>query len=400
MSFIVIFFKNKRIFVMRVLVIGHTYIAPINRKKWQVLSHLFSDVHLRIIFPSIWPTTIFQHKAEPSLKKYNSNKCTFLSLNIFKAGNEVLYSYLPIKLFRIIKEFKPDIIHVEQGDNALSYFQAIIFSKILGIKPKFVFFTWVNWQHKFSVKYRIFWRWIENFNLKKSDAAIVGNADAKSILEKKNFTRPALVLPQLGVDLQIFKPAKKENLSSIKIGFVGRMVEEKGIFLLLQAFAQLSHKHNNLKLSYLGNGPCREQLLRQIINLGIENTVEIIEPVPHEQVAAFMQSLDIFVLPSFDLAGWREQFGHVLIEAMACKVAVVGSDAAEIPNIIAGIGQIFKQKDIVSLKNALEELIINDAYRDKLANFGYQKAIKFYSCAAIAEQTYNFWHSIKKGETL
>ena len=392
------FFKIKGLFAMRVLVISHTYIAPINRKKWQALASLFSDVDLRIVFPSSWPSTIFNHKAEADLSPYNSDRCTFLSLDVFKAGNEVLYSYTPIKLFRLIKDFKPDIIHVEQGDNALSYFQAILFSKILGINSKFIFFTWVNWRHKFSFKYRLFWTWIEKFNLKKSDAAMVGNADAQIILREKNFIKSVLVLPQLGVDLQIFRPVKKESRSGIKIGFAGRLVEEKGVFLLLQAFAELSNKYNNLKLSYLGSGPCQAQLARQIIDLNLEDKIAIIAPIPHEQVAVFMQSLDIFVLPSFDMVQWREQFGHVLIEAMACKVAVLGSDAAEIPNIIAGVGQIFKQKDYLSLRNALEKLIIDESYRNNLAELGYQKVIKNYSCAAIAEQTYNFWSSILKKE--
>ncbi|KKQ32822.1 MAG: Glycosyl transferase, group 1 [candidate division TM6 bacterium GW2011_GWF2_37_49] len=383
---------------MRVLVISHTYIAPINRKKWQSLSFLFPEVDLRIIFPNYWPTTIFKHKAEDDLSAYNSDSCTFLSLDTFKAGNEVLYCYTPIKLFSIIKNFKPDIIHVEQGDNALSYFQAILFTKILGINSKFIFFTWVNWHHKFSLKYRFFWKWIEKFNLKKSDAAIVGNADALAILHGKKFFRPTIILPQLGVDLQIFRPVKKECSSSIKIGFAGRLVEEKGIFLLLRAFAELSNKYKNLKLSYLGSGPSKTQLLQRIIDLNVKDNVEIIAPVPHEQVAIFMQSLDIFILPSFDLTQWREQFGHVLIEAMACKVAVVGSDAAEIPNIIACVGQIFKQKNYLSLRDAIEKLIIDESYRNNLAELGYQKVIKNYSCAAIAEQTYKFWSSVLKKE--
>lgn len=384
--------------MMRVLVISHTYIAPINRKKWQTLASLFSDVSIKIVFPNVWPTTIFNHKAESDLSSYNFDNCTFLSLDVFKAGNEVLYGYFPKKLIKLIKEFQPDLIQVEQGDNALSYFQTILFSKILGLKSKFIFFTWVNWRHSFSLKYRLFWKWIEKFNLNWSDAAVVGNRQASIILQEKKFMKPVFVLPQLGVDLHLFRPLKKENSSIIKIGFVGRLVEEKGIFLLLHAFTQLLHEYKNLKLSYLGCGPCHALLVQQINKLKIYDNVEIIAPVPHEQVANFMQGLDIFVLPSFDVDQWKEQFGHVLIEAMACKIAVVGSDAGDIPNVIAGVGQIFKQKNIESLRQSLKKLVQDEQYRNDIAMLGYQKVIKNYSCAAIAEQTYNFWSSIVKKE--
>lgn len=384
---------------MRVLVISHTYISPINRKKWQVLASLFSDINITVIFPSIWPTTIFNHKAEADLSEYNLPNCKFIILDIYKAGNEVLYSYKSSQLFKLIKKLNPDIIHVEQGDNALSYFQTIIFSKILRLKSKFVFFTWVNWHHKFSLKYRIFWKRIENFNLKKSDAAIAGNGQALDILAEKGFTKPVLVLPQLGVDTQIFKPATMTDPNSIKIGFVGRLVQEKGIFLLLQAFSILAADYTNLKLSFLGCGPCKEKLAQQINKFNLEDRVEIIAPVLHEQVAKFIQTLDIFVLPSIDIPEWHEQFGHVLIEAMACKVAVAGSNAGEIPNVLAGAGEVFKQNDVNALLHALKKLITDNIYRMELAEFGYKKVMRDYSCEAIAEKTHNFWTYIcKKGE--
>lgn len=378
---------------MKVLVVSHTYISPINRKKWQILASLFSDIDITVVFPTIWPTTIFNHKAEPDLSAFNLVNCKFVALDTFKAGNEVLYSYRPVKLLNLIKKISPDIIHVEQGDSALSYFQAILFSKILKLRSKFIFFTWINWRHKFSLKYRIFWKFIENFNLKKSSAAITGNNAAKNILIEKGFKSEILTLPQLGVDTDLFSPNQK-NTSIIKIGFAGRFVEEKGIFLLLQAFMALSKKYHNLKLSYLGTGPCLEKLNYEIKNNNLFDKVEVILPVPHEQVAKFMQNLDIFVLPSLDTPIWREQFGHVLIEAMACKIAVVGSDAGAIPDVLEGAGLVFGQNDVLALQNIIELLVKDENLRLNIANNGYKKVLQYYSSEAIAKQTYKLWKSI------
>ncbi len=382
---------------MRVLIVSHTYISLINRKKWQVAADLYPETQFTILFPTKWRTTLFNHESEKSLTQHNSSSCRFIALDTFKSGNEVLYGYKTLHLFNLIRKIKPDLIHVEQGDNALSYFQCIIFSKILRLNPKFIFFTWVNWKEKKSLKYQIFWNWIEKFNLNKSSAAITGNLDAEKILREKGFQKKILVLPQLGVDTDIFKPAQKITSKFNLIGFVGRLVEEKGIFTLLDAFANLHKNYPEWNLAYLGSGPCKEVLRNRILEKKLESCVEIQETVPHNQVVQFIQKLDIFVLPSFDKESWREQFGHVLIEAMACKVPIIGSDAGEIPNIISNVGIIFKQKNTNSLQNALERLIQNEKLRKELGEKGYLLALNDYSHKSVANKTYAFWNQIMKG---
>ncbi len=394
---------------MRVLVVSHTYITPINRKKWQVFASLYPSVYINVLFPNKWGATLFNHTVESDFSNFDLPNCKFISMKTFKSGNEVLYCYDSKQLFKLMKALKPNLIHVEQGDNALSYLQCIFFSKLLKLKSKNIFFTWVNWRQKFSLKYKIFWTWIEKFNLKNSSGAFVGNVDAAQILRDKGFDNKICVLPQLGVDMTIFQPAgkldfvKKQdtgiNPESIKtIGFIGRLVEEKGIFTLLDAFANLRKNYLNWRLVYLGNGPCDDELSKQICAKNLATQVFIQKTVPHDQVAAFIRDLDIMVLPSFDIDGWREQFGHVLIEAMACKVPIIGSDAGEIPKIISDVGLVFKQKNVQSLQHVLNSLISDESLRIELGNKGYDKAIEQYSHQAIADKTYEFWIDIMKGD--
>lgn len=379
---------------MRILVVSHTYITPINRKKWQTLALLFPNVDITVVFPDKWSSILFNHKVESNLSFFDSKNCKFVALKAFKTGNEVLYWYSPLKLFNLIKQFRPEIIHVEQGDNAFSYFQCIFFSKLLRLKSKILFFTWVNWREKISLKYKIFWRWIENFNLKNSNGAITGNVDAAAILKSKGFSNKICVLPQLGVDTSIFAPAERQNLNIKKIGFVGRLVEEKGIFDLLQAFSGLVQRHPDWNLVFIGSGRCETQLKDQIKKMNLSDCVCIENTVPHDQVANFIKDLEILVLPSFDTIGWREQFGHVLIEAMACGISVIGSDAGEIPNVISDVGLIFEQKSIKSLQVALNKLMSDKALRLILGRRGYEKVVNEYSHQAIAKKTYDFWKNI------
>ena len=379
---------------MKILVISHTYITRVNREKWKVLSKLYDDVELKVIFPTRWPTHLFDHK----VKKINGEdfkNCHFLALPAFNVGNEVAYGYFPRAFFYMMKDFRPDVVHVEQGDNALSYFQSILTAKILRINAKFLFFTWVNWEAHFSLKYCLFWKWIEKVNRFFSVGAIVGNQDAKKILQKKGFEKNVTVLPQLGVDSRLFVPAKQtkfnENQQNKYVCFVGRIVEEKGIKLLIDVFAKLSKLFPSWRLMFIGNGPYRKQLIDRVISYNILDRVKFKDPVAHSGVVKLLQHMDILVLPSFDTSNWKEQFGHVLIEAMACGVPVIGSSGGEIPNVIDKAGLVFEQKNEEELKKCLQKLMKDATLREKLRKDGCRRVLQNYTHDIIARKTYMFW---------
>ncbi len=380
---------------MNIVIIGHTYISPINRKKWVVLAQLYPALNITIIFPSTWPTTLFNHVAEISDEYYLPN-CRFVALNARKTGNELLYSYKTYQLYKIIREAKPTLIQVEQGCSAMSYAQANIISKMLNRKITSLFFTWVNWEQHESFKHKLLLRPIEQLNLASAHAAIVGNHDAGNILQKKKFLKPIYVIPQLGVDTDIFKPDPQPRSGRKRIGFIGRFTPEKGMLTLLEAFADLAHFFADWDLVFVGKGSHKDALEQGIIHHNLHERSFIIDPVPHEQVAGLINSMDILVLPSYDTPCWREQFGHIIIEAMACGVAVIGSNAGEIPHVIDIFGLIFEQKNAQALLAQLKTLMQDDGLRHALAQQGLKHAQTKYSHQAIAEQTYACWMDILK----
>jgi glycosyltransferase involved in cell wall biosynthesis len=314
-----------------------------------------------------------------------------------------------IKLFKLIKKIKPDILHVEQGDRALSYLESIVCAKLAGVKTKNLFFTWINWTPPKTLSYKMIWCWIEKIIHYFSHGAFVGNNDGKKLLEEKKFNKQVFVLPQLGIDQTIFRPAQKvntlnptrqkltvlpQNIPNI-LCFIGRLVEEKGIFLLLDAFNTLKEKYPNWILEFIGTGPCKESLLANISEKNLSNKVFITPPITHHEIAKKLHSVDILILPSYDTPEWREQFGHVLIEAMASRVPVIGSSAGEIPYVIKNTGLIFEQKNINSLIACLNTLMQDESLRKKVGDAGYNRVKEFYTHQAIATQTYLFWSQIQ-----
>lgn len=352
----------------RVLVVSHTYISSINRDKWKVLARDHKDITLMIVFPKYWPTCLFTHHAEIGDNE-QTEKCRFVALDTVKEGNEILYYYAHRQLYDTIKSFRPDLVHVEQGAGALSYLQTNLYAKWLYPKVKSVFFTWLNWTPQFSLKHHVFLSPLEKLNLAYSHGAIVGNHDAQNLLRDKGFKKPILILPQLGINTTIFKPdppSSKQALGHTKyICYIGRIIDEKGIFDLGEAFVKLSQNFADWNLLFVGKGPASLRLRSFIATHRMHNRIYLNEPVAHERIASLLNTIDILVLPSYDTATWREQFGHVLIEAMACKVPIIGSDAGEIPHVIESCGLIFKQRNEHALMMQLTALMQDEALRKK-----------------------------------
>jgi len=99
-------------------------------------------------------------------------------------------------------------------------------------------------------------------------------------------------------------------------------------------------------------------------------------------------------LPSLTRPNWKEQFGRVLIEAMACGVPVIGSDSGEIPNVIGDAGLIFPEGDIVALRDSIARMLADPERRARYAEAGRQRVLAEFTQAQIAAATVRVYREI------
>jgi len=158
--------------------------------------------------------------------------------------------------------------------------------------------------------------------------------------------------------------------------------------LLLQAVTGLE---GEWRLRVLGDGPERERLAALAGELGIAGQVAFEGLVPSTQMPDFYPQLDVLVLPSRTRPNWKEQFGRVLIEAMACGVPVVGSDSGEIPHVVGEAGLIFPEGDAAALRSTLARLQADSGLREKLAHRGRARVLAHYTQAQVAVATYEVY---------
>ncbi|AFZ47125.1 glycosyl transferase group 1 [Cyanobacterium stanieri PCC 7202] len=387
---------------MNILIVGHSYIVDLNCEKLRELAKISPQIQVRVVVPKVWNPGGVQNKiVRPEFKDEGNFK--IVPISNYSQNHQGLLTF-GIEIIDFLKDFQPDIIHVEQGIKSFAYAQLIILNKLLKLKAKNFFFTW--WNIPYDLKFPF--SWLEKFNLNNTDGFIAGNQEALDIIRDHGYDGKSIVAPNLGIDEMLFSPQPEPNLKAelaIKnddfvIGFVGRFVREKGILTLIKAVSKLSNK--NWKLLLLGRGELEEKIISEITALGLKDNLIIIPSVAHDQVPRYINLMDTLVLPSetddtfktISAKGWKEQFGHVLIEAMACKVPVIGSDSGEIPYVIGDDGLVFQEKNDQGLKDCLEQLMNNPDLARELAEKGYQKTMAKYTNKALARDLLEFYGQV------
>jgi L-malate glycosyltransferase len=391
---------------MKILVASHTYIVDLNCEKLRMLANLEPNIEVTIVVPKRWRPGGVQNKIiEPKLR--DEGNFRIIPISNFSENNQGLLSF-GWDIVSLLDRFKPDIIHVEQGVKSLGYAQLITLNRLLGLQAKNTFFTWWNLPYKNKLPIDL----LEKYNLNGTDGIISGNQDGADILREHGYRGAIKILPQLGVDEILFSPNSQPELAQnigidrdeFVIGFVGRFVPEKGILTLIDSLVYL--KQLNWKLLLLGRGELQETILNKLTELGLKERSLIVESVPHDAVAKYINLMNVLVLPSettdkfktLTSVGWKEQFGHVLIEAMACKVPVVGSDSGEIPFVIDKAGLIFPEGNAEELGKCLASLIENPPLTKELAEKGYQRTIEKYTNKALAREQLDFYRELVKSK--
>lgn len=360
---------------MRVAVISHTYVLHANRGKVDALARI-GGLEVLLVVPRIWRNRDIgqRFRAEPAV----AGSIPITTLRAWSLGSGSLISYGPAALIRALQRFRPDVVHLEEEPWSLAALELGWTCRLLGVP--FTIFTWENSGRRLSLPFRF----IQRSVLRRASAAVAGNAEAKVRLGELGFIGPMIVLPQLGVDPNAFQPGRVGADSNGKVvGFIGRLVVQKGLLPLVEAVSRMP---SDVRLMVVGNGPLKAQLLQRAQALGISGRLELHEGVSHQNVPQYLQRMSVLVLPSLTTEKWKEQFGHVLIEAMACGVPVIGSDSGAIPEVIGDAGIVVPEGNVGALAASIDGLLSDETRRKELASRGRAHIEAGYTDAAIADR--------------
>lgn len=344
----------------KIVLISKAMTVSVTHSKARLLG---AECELTVVVPQEWPGYVSEQlpKAEEFALK---------QLPIYLPGKHHFHFYKG--LGAILGKHKPDLVHIDEEPYSLVTTQAMYLSKQVGAKA--IAFTWQN----ISKSYPPPFAQMERYIYKNAPAIIAGNQEAADILRAKGYGGLTPVIPQFGIVSSLFSPqlADRPRFSiaekTLTVAYVGRLIPEKGIDTLIQAVAML----DGVTVYIVGTGPAQGQLEQLTSSHRLGERVRFLGGLPSTEVAPFMASVDVLVLPSRTGAGWKEQFGRVLVEAMASGTAVVGSNSGEIPHVIGDAGLVFAEDNAQDLAAALQRLQ-EPSLRSTLVQKGLKRAQLF-----------------------
>jgi len=232
------------------------------------------------------------------------------------------------------------------------------------------------------------------------DAAVAVSAPIEQAL--KRYVAPArLWRVGNGVDVERFCPLGTQERQALRhamgwdgkrlLGFVGRLVRDKGIGYLLQALAELPNDAGPpWHLVLIGDGPERGVIETELRRRGLQERVSLLGN--RSDVSRLYPTLDLFTLPSL-----VEAFPMVVVEAMACAVPVLATAVGDVAAIVEDgtTGKVVAPADAVALREALAALLRADS--ERLRAMGAQareRAVGLFSARRMAENYVNIYESV------
>lgn len=364
---------------MRAVIVSHLYADPGNRAKLRSLAGL--GVSLAVAVPDRWaandgrshgtvwgddtgvrvvPVAVHGRMAEPSRLHWQART-----------------------LRRLLTDFRPDLIHIEEEPWTQAAAVSLKLARRLGVRTVLCTAESLSRGHGLRQRFR------RERSLRQAHGIIATNRLALALATKRRPTIPHLTLPQIGVT----PPPAIPRLThpGLAIGFVGRLVPERGLDLLFRACVGLTGKWT---LTVVGTGPSQEELEALAERLGISARITWLGPLPREEVDKIWPRLDCVVFPARTTPRWVATAARGALHAMANGVTVVASDSGALPEIVGDTGRIVPEDDVPALTTALQELYADRAECERLGAAGRRRLMDEFSDAAVAQKTFTFWRSL------
>lgn len=325
--------------------------------------------------------------------------------------------FFPIFAFKqalsILRNEEIEIIHVGYGFFAiyLAVLMGFVFRKpvlftIQNVPPREMLVERFSEHPKLHRTFKRFYLWLtEVFGkaaLRLPYSALICVSGRTSILAQKAGVPEVKisVIPN-GIDAENFNPQPKQKIiqdinleNNIVLLNVAGFIEHKGQRYLVEAMPDLIKRCPNIKLLLVG--PAREKKYKQSIidltkSLKLEESVYILESVPHDEIANIFNACDIYVQPSLE-----EGFCISILEAMACGKPVIGTKTGEIPKFIneSGGGILIEPASSEEVYEAIIKLLSDREKMEQMGKRSKKYVSENYSWKNVAKKTLGLYDKI------
>lgn len=355
---------------MRLLVVSHPCVTPINQQ-------FYADVErqtgwdVTLVVPQAWRDGYGRVRTADRWPAFGGQ---ILTVPVWRSGSVPLHAYRST-FAGVFRDVDPDAVYVHHEPYAVATAQVYAAHRAAGRGP-IGFYSAQNIAKAYPPPFR----WTERAVFRQSAFAFPVSATVEGVLRTKGYAGASVPLA-LGVDGAVYRPPSAADRAATRtrlgageadllLGYLGRVTEAKGLRTLAHALAGLGDL--SWRLAVVGAGPFENGWDALAADLGIGDRIVRTGYVPHTEAPGYLGALDALVVPSETQPGWKEQFGRVVVESMACGTAVVGSDSGEIPVLLerTGGGLVFPEGDAHALAAQIRRIAEDPSLRVRLAEAG------------------------------
>ncbi|MHB1861840.1 MAG: glycosyltransferase family 4 protein [Gemmatimonadaceae bacterium] len=376
----------------RLLTIGHSYCVRRNRELADAIARAGNGAwEVTVAAPDAFPGDL-----GPIVTRGDADeRATLRVIPVHRARRIHLMTYGRALLPLLAQEW--DVVHCWEEPYVLSAAQI---ARRSPPRAALVYATFQNIAKRYPPPFGA----IERFSMRRARGWIAFGRSVEATLERRPGyrDRPRTVIP-FGVDLGRFSPDAASRAALLDewrwaeddapvVGYLGRFVEAKGLPLLLHALRELRRRGVAWRALFVGGGPLEPEL--RAFAAEHASRVHVATGVSHEAVPRYLRAMDVLCAPSQTTAGWREQFGRMIVEAFACGVPVIGSDSGEIPHVIGDAGLVVGERDAAGWTAALARLLTDDADRRALGARGRARAEAEFAWPVVANRHLTFFNQL------
>jgi glycosyltransferase involved in cell wall biosynthesis len=363
----------------RVLIVDNLAVESARRAVYRRLAN-WDDLEVHLLVPRSWreqgSATVCEGEPDNSLRIHPTG---FLFGYRF---HRVVYT----ALFRAVREIQPDFLYVDTEPENYAALEALLARRFVSpslkiglVSSRNLDYRVIGFPYKASITH-----WLCDSLVRKSKLDIMFVRTRAAIQLMSRYARSTCHIP-FPVDCTYFRkepPAKSEfDANPTTIGFLGRLVESKGVQLLVESLPELPE---SVQLLIIGKADPANDLQSLAVKLNVSRRTTFLLPVAYSEVPKVLSKMDVLVLPSLNTKHWLEQCPRVLIEAMACEVPVVASNSGGIPEVVGNAGLLFRVGDRGDLLDKLLECLKNYSLRAEMARKGRERAVALFDVPIIA----------------
>jgi glycosyltransferase involved in cell wall biosynthesis len=369
---------------MRVVIVSKTFVADTAQRQLEWIARQ-PGVELTLITPPEWHAD--DGRVWPFVPHFTEGYAVRRLPVVF---NGHFHNYAYRGLASAIDEIKPDLMHIDEEPYNFAGAQAQWLAAKRNIPTIFVALQSIY--RRYPPPYSLF----EQYDYRHTAHIISVNADVEAVIRRKGYQGQSSIFYVYGIDPELYAPRPRpaQQDETFVAGYLGRLLFDKGLGVLIEALTQLP---DNFRVRLVGSGPDHDALADLAATRNVAERVEFAPAVSSTEIPDALAQMDVLVLPSLTRHNWKEQFGRVLIEAMACDVPVLGSNSGEIPNVIGDAGLIVPEGDAGALAQGLRTLQEQSKLRTDYVRRGRERVLGQFTQEQVARRTAALYRQVVSG---